>query len=466
MGKANERKRQKRREKQKRKRDQAKRAAQQAKPLEARSFRSLVALGSAGEFGPAWISSSYDDPERPYALIAVMCTRRVPGGLLLGVVALVDRTCLGIKNAYVVGPVAEHEMAGHVDRLGRFDPMLRCEPLVAQSVVFHALDYARSLGFEPHRDFESALFEPRPATLVATPFARPKRPLYAPGPNDRSDAIRRKLDAAVGSGNYDFLTFDMDGFEPFEDSLEPADRGEVPGRIDWRRACVDVPFWLPFEDLELDHDPSLEQAVEAIELWLERGYYFGWEAVIRLEQGLELSPRHTNRLAELGVREGDLVHWIDDWERPGEPWYQSVRELAPRLLVDRLVTHEPTGVDRRLLLGAQMLDAIEAHAGPLSLPHGCAAIQEILPKQLWHRLRIQPLYLWLLGLGTHTPEGRLVSLADSEEGYRIEEIADAVVRCAPSLAALGWGTGELMEPVVMPVADRRTLLEALAARAP
>jgi hypothetical protein len=34
-----------------------------------------------------------------------------------------------------------------------------CEPLEAQSVVFHALDYARTLSFLAHDDFEVALFE-------------------------------------------------------------------------------------------------------------------------------------------------------------------------------------------------------------------------------------------------------------------------------------------------------------------
>ncbi len=36
--------------------------------------------------------------------------------------------------------------------------MVPCELAVAQSIVYNALDYAASLGFEPHPDFPEPLF--------------------------------------------------------------------------------------------------------------------------------------------------------------------------------------------------------------------------------------------------------------------------------------------------------------------
>jgi hypothetical protein len=68
------------------------------------------------------------------------------------------------------------------------------------AVIFHALDYAASLGFAPHRDFVVALVGTRPETLVDTPLARPERPIFVPGPDDDVARIVRVLTAKVGTG--------------------------------------------------------------------------------------------------------------------------------------------------------------------------------------------------------------------------------------------------------------------------
>jgi hypothetical protein len=116
-------------------------------------------------------------------------------------------------------PASEPAVEQRVSDLSRRgDTLVPCEPLVAQSVVFHALDYAHGLGFSPHPDFARALFEPRPAVLLDTPGAHPERPMYCSGPNDDVASIRRRLDEAVGPGNYDFLIeLDDDELDELED---------------------------------------------------------------------------------------------------------------------------------------------------------------------------------------------------------------------------------------------------------
>jgi hypothetical protein len=131
-------------------------------------------------------------------------------------VALVDRTCLGIKDAYFDGPLEDDELDEFLERIGEVHGgMDECETVVAQSVTYHAIDYARKLGFAPHRDFPEKLFGPRPETLMATPWAAEERPLYVSGPHDDVDRILAVLDASVGVGNYDFV-----------DPLELDDEGE------------------------------------------------------------------------------------------------------------------------------------------------------------------------------------------------------------------------------------------------
>jgi len=199
-----DRRRQKKLEKTRKKRELAKK---DARKLEAKyQGSSLLRLAATAPFGPCWVGTALDEPaDGPPALIPVLVTRRIRGQLL-GSLALVDRTCLGVKNANLMAMQSEPELhefvAGISDRLGEFRA---CEPSEAQAVVFHAVDYAASLGFAPHPDFEVSLFSPRPESLRETPLAHPERPFYASGPHDDVDLIVARLDQAVGPGNYDLL---------------------------------------------------------------------------------------------------------------------------------------------------------------------------------------------------------------------------------------------------------------------
>jgi hypothetical protein len=217
------RKRQKKLERTRKKRDALKK---DARKREAQfQGKSLLRLAQAAPFGPAWVSTALDDTaedEQP-GLVTVVITRRVRGALLTESV-LVDRTCLGVKNAMLLPLLAEVELRESLDRLF-LDEYRECEPLEAQSVVFHALDYARSLGFGAHEDFELALFEPRPEVLLDTPLAKPAQPFYISGPNDDVPMILETLEQRVGADNFrfalgnalDLLEYAEDGADDEED---------------------------------------------------------------------------------------------------------------------------------------------------------------------------------------------------------------------------------------------------------
>ncbi|MDQ2642187.1 MAG: hypothetical protein M3020_00105 [Myxococcota bacterium] len=235
MAQSNARKRQKKLEKAKKKRALARKESHRL--AEASSPAGLLRRAHEAPFGPAWVSESIDSNEDPPSLISALITRRV-SGLLLPEVLLVDRTCLGIKDASLLAPLSELELAAMVGRMSDQEPLQRCEPLVVQSLAFHALDYARSLGFEPHRDFRRALLEPRPDPLLPPTLAL-TRPYYIPGPYDDVARIVAQLDRAVGSGNYDFLgsargvgwTGALDALEELEDELlEDEDEDEDDAR--------------------------------------------------------------------------------------------------------------------------------------------------------------------------------------------------------------------------------------------
>lgn len=200
-----DRKRQKKLEKSRKKRELVKKQSRKRELLY--QGASLLRLAQAAPFGPAWVSTELDEPEEqsPPSLVTVVISRRVRG-LLLPEIVLVDRTCLGIKNAVLLPLVTEEDLLARLDALGQGGTEFRaCEPLEAQSVVFHALDYARSLGFGAHEDFELAPFEPRPETLTDTPLATPEQPIFVSGPNDDVFMILAQLSRVVGPENYQFL---------------------------------------------------------------------------------------------------------------------------------------------------------------------------------------------------------------------------------------------------------------------
>jgi hypothetical protein len=200
-----DRKRQKKLEKSRKKRDLLKKQTRK-RELQFQGS-SLLRLAQAAPFGPAWISAVIDelDADSTFPLLTVVVTRRLRG-LLLAELVIVDRTCLGVKNAMLLPLISEADLLERLDSLaGGRSAFRRCEPLEAQSVVFHALDYARSLGFFAHEDFEIAMFEPRPESLLDTPLAKPARPTFISGPHDDVPAILARLDRVVGPDNYLFF---------------------------------------------------------------------------------------------------------------------------------------------------------------------------------------------------------------------------------------------------------------------
>jgi len=211
----NERRRQKKLERKRKKRLVAQKRAR-VSSVEAYD-RALVRRAVNYPFGPCFVSAGWDVEDEP-ELVSLLITRRAPDGAMVAAMALVDRTCLGVKNGYaraLDGPRALAEMVEMIGRVhGGIEP---CDLLFAQSILFHAIDYAAQFGFAPHRDFPLPLAGVRPAALLDTPWSRVERPFYMDGPDDDVARILARLDAVVGEGNYDFVSES----ELFDDYEEP-----------------------------------------------------------------------------------------------------------------------------------------------------------------------------------------------------------------------------------------------------
>lgn len=121
---------------------------------------------------------------------------------------LVDVYCLGVKNA--VGPVPMGSSA--VEDFSRkffsaFDDPPVSVPLeLAQAVVHGAVAYARTLGFEPHPDFDAVVpYLGTPAGPAPIRFGRDGKPFYVSGPYDTPRVVVETLETTVGAGNYHYM---------------------------------------------------------------------------------------------------------------------------------------------------------------------------------------------------------------------------------------------------------------------
>jgi hypothetical protein len=199
----------KKKEKARKRRELLKKQARAETLRRERAGELLVRSAASAPFGPCWLSLGWDD-EQDAALVSALVTRRLGDGRLLPATALVDRTCLGLKDGFLDEPLLRSELDVLCERLGAaHGGMVECEPITVQSVVFHAIDYARRLGFEPHPDAPLALFGPRPQALLPTPWCAEERPLYVAGAHDDVDAILARLTAVVGPTGFDFVDFDV-----------------------------------------------------------------------------------------------------------------------------------------------------------------------------------------------------------------------------------------------------------------
>jgi hypothetical protein len=127
---------------------------------------------------------------------------------------LVDVYCLGVKNA--MGPDNMKEQAlrrltNHVFS-GYQAPPVPAPIELVRDLVLGAAQYAQTLGFAPHPDFQPARAHLGPWTgPSAITFGRDGKPTYVSGPYDHPDHVLRTLRRAVGRKGFNYtIGLDID----------------------------------------------------------------------------------------------------------------------------------------------------------------------------------------------------------------------------------------------------------------
>jgi hypothetical protein len=127
----------------------------------------------------------------------VCLSRELPNGFVAFAVFLVDRYCLGVKNAMadVNGRFTYDKRVTRQWR-GRFTTK-DMDPASARKLVEGAVDYAAALGFHPHPDYHKAKLifgDLDPSTSAETfEYGKDGKPYFFAGPYDGPERSRHIL---------------------------------------------------------------------------------------------------------------------------------------------------------------------------------------------------------------------------------------------------------------------------------
>ncbi len=214
----------------------AKRKSRQQDLVRAASRLMMPSLRKAGEW-PLHEVILNEEWDQPQVLTSIVVARRSPNGYIATGNFLVDRGCLGVKNAF--GKILdESEYRSFVRQLGEHQRLIRGDIHLAAKIIRDATAYASQFGFRPNRDTPQAMqvlgnVDPDVCTIDIPLGGEDGKPLFHSGPYDDVERIVAKLTKAVGPGGFSVI-LDMRGmgseffrdeddfqtYEPGPDSVE------------------------------------------------------------------------------------------------------------------------------------------------------------------------------------------------------------------------------------------------------
>lgn len=153
---------------------------------------------------PAWAEADPHAAENPetagFAQVLVARQERASRVTVCGF--LVDVHCLGVKNVVEPEVIGAGALLAYLRRYySAFDqPPLSIELDQARTIVYGAVEYARSLGFPPAPGFAATApyLGPVRGGEPAIDFGREGKPFYVSGPHDDAREIVRTLERSCG----------------------------------------------------------------------------------------------------------------------------------------------------------------------------------------------------------------------------------------------------------------------------
>jgi hypothetical protein len=160
------------------------------------------------------ISDEWTDTRQ---LTQVLLARQSPIGQIAVAAFVIDQGCLGAKDGLLRGfdSVVDYEVELR-DKITQTQRFITCDPPLALKVIVESIDYAKALGFRPHRDAVRALnlfgdVDPQKCDVEIPVGDEDGKPFYMAGPYDDVENILRTLEKNAGTGNYHYLAAFGDG---------------------------------------------------------------------------------------------------------------------------------------------------------------------------------------------------------------------------------------------------------------
>ncbi|MBN2390367.1 MAG: hypothetical protein JXR84_06575 [Anaerolineae bacterium] len=199
-----------------------------------RGKKAMLRAALAWPVMECWVNEDWEDPTQ---LNQVIVTRRDPAtGEVYAATYLVDRACLGVKNADAANFIDAGEFRREVlSILGQNQELIQIDFNLAAKIVKTGIEYAAQFGFRPHRDYRDAsilLQDADPdAVDVEIPVGGPEgKPFFIAGPYDNADKIMSRLRQQLGPEGFNFMMpidpetgFFLDDDEDEEDILDVDD---------------------------------------------------------------------------------------------------------------------------------------------------------------------------------------------------------------------------------------------------
>ncbi len=155
---------------------------------------------------PDWQDPHADESVRGLVTALVARRRRHRHGTTV-CVYLLDVYCLGVKNAIGPNNLDEQRLRQFTKKVfsGYQAPPIAAPIELVRDLTFGAAEYARRLGFAPHRDFAQARDHLGPwSGPSAITFGRDGKPTYISGPHDDPGHVLRTLSRAVGRKGFNY----------------------------------------------------------------------------------------------------------------------------------------------------------------------------------------------------------------------------------------------------------------------
>ncbi len=150
------------------------------------------------------IADRYDD----MGLTLCLIIRKQPGGKFMFASFVVDRHCLGVKDATTNCNSEEEQIEEITKKLSMNGTIKEVSAAYLHNLIYAAVDFAEENGFKPHQDFKLAEYVLDPELIDngidKIEVGKDGKPFFISGPYDNVDRIIATLNRNVGEGNYDY----------------------------------------------------------------------------------------------------------------------------------------------------------------------------------------------------------------------------------------------------------------------